>query len=306
MKYFNLANTELTVPQIIMGCMRINALSAAEIDRLVKTALDEGVNFFDHADIYGKRTCDTLFSSAINMNSDLREKIIIQTKCGIRPGFYDFSKEHIINSVNESLRHLKTDYIDILLLHRPDALVEPEEVGEAFDILSSQGKVKYFGVSNHTAMQIELLQRSLKQKLIINQVQFSAAHTPILDSGIAFNMLHEQSVNRDAGTLDYCRLNNITLQAWSPFQAGFFKGAFIGDREKWGELNNTLDALAEKYNVPPTAIAAAFITRHPANIQLVTGTTKPDRFKEICKASEISLSREDWYAVYKSGGKILP
>lgn len=306
MKYFKLSNTDLTVPQIIMGCMRINALTNAEIDRLFKTALDEGVSFFDHADIYGKQTCEQRFSDAVSMNDDLREKIILQTKCGIRSGFYDFSKEHIIRSAEQSLRRLKTDYLDILLLHRPDALAEPEEVAEAFNILQAQGKVRHFGVSNHTPMQIELLQRRLSQKLIVNQVQFSAAHTLILDSGIAFNMLNSQAVNRDGGVLDYCRLNSVGLQAWSPFQAGFFRGPFVGDRDNHYRLNETLDALAEKYGVTPTTIAAAFITRHPANIQVVTGTTKPERFSEICRATDIALSREDWYAIYKASGKMIP
>ncbi len=306
MKYITIANTDMQVSNIIMGNMRINQLAMPEIEKLIRTAMDEGINFFDHADIYGKGQCEELFSDAIQMNPSIREKMILQSKCGIRSGYFDFSKEHIIESVNGILKRLKTDYLDILLLHRPDSLMEPAEVAEAFEELHNSGKVKYFGVSNHNPAQIELLQRYLTYKLVVNQLQFSIVHTPIIDSGITLNMKIDQAVNRDSSILEYCRLNDITIQAWSPYQHGFFEGSFLGDLERFPELNGIIDAIAEKYGVTNTAIATAWITRHPANIQVVLGTTKMERMKDACKGAEIVLTREEWYQIYKAAGNIVP
>jgi predicted oxidoreductase len=289
-----------------MGNMRLEELTLQEAERLIRTAMDEGINFFDHADIYGGGKCEELFSEAIQMNASTREKMVIQSKCGIRSGYFDFSKEHIISSVDGILNRLKMEYLDILLLHRPDPLMEPEEVAEAFDELHTRGKVKYFGVSNQNPLQIELLQKYVSQKLIINQLQFSIAHTPIIDSGIALNMNINQSINRDSSILEYCRLHDITIQAWSPYQKGFFEGTFLGDYEQYPELNNVLNRIAEKYSVTNTAIATAWITRHPANIQVVLGTTKPKRLKEACRGSEISLTRQEWYEIYQAAGNMVP
>lgn len=242
------------------------------------------------------------------MSPTIRETMILQSKCGIRSkeNYYDLSKEHIIRSVDGILKRLKTEYLDILLLHRPDPLVEPAEVAEAFDELQSQGKVKYFGVSNHTPAQIELLQRALSQKLIVNQIQLSIAHTPVIDSGVSFNMKIDQSVNRDSSIVDYCRLHDITMQAWSPFQHGFFEGPFLGDITRFPELNRVIDSIAEKYEVTNTAIATAWIARHPANIQVVLGTTSPTRLRDACKGSEVALTREEWFDIYKAAGNIIP
>jgi predicted oxidoreductase len=289
-----------------MGNMRLEELTLQEAERLIRTAMDEGINFFDHADIYGGGKCEELFSEAIQMNASTREKMVIQSKCGIRSGYFDFSKEHIISSVDGILNRLKMEYLDILLLHRPDPLMEPEEVAEAFDELHTRGKVKYFGVSNQNPLQIELLQKYVSQKLIINQLQFSIAHTPIIDSGIALNMNINQSINRDSSILEYCRLHDITIQARSPYQKGFFEGTFLGDYEQYPELNNVLNRIAEKYSVTNTAIATAWITRHPANIQVVLGTTKPKRLKEACRGSEISLTRQEWYEIYQAAGNMVP
>jgi predicted oxidoreductase len=310
-KYLKLPGTELTASNIIMGNMRINSLSLNEIDRLVKSAQEVGVNFFDHADIYGGGECESLFSKALSMDSSIREKMIIQSKCGIRMnedniGYYDFSKEHILKSVDGILSRLQTDYLDILLLHRPDPLMEPDEVSQAFDELEKSGKVRYFGVSNHNPMQIEMLQKALSQKLVVNQMQLSVAHTPLIDSGITLNMVTDQSINRDSSTLEYSRLHNITLQAWSPFQWGFFKGVFVGDYDRFPELNKVLNRLAEKYDVSPNAIAVAWITRHPANIQVIAGTTKVERLQQISKGSDIPLTRPEWYELYKVAGHIVP
>lgn len=305
-KYYQIKNTDLNVSNIIMGNMRIPQLSLNEIENLIRTAMEEGINFFDHADIYGKGKSEEMFAEAIQMNPTIREKMILQSKCGIRPTHFDFSKEHILHSVDGILKRLKTDYLDILLLHRPDPLMEPEEVAEAFDELHKSGKVRYFGVSNHNPAQIELLQKYNSHKLVVNQVQFSIAHTPIIDSGISLNMNIDQSVNRDSSVLEYCRLNDITLQAWSPFQNGFFDGPFLGDLEKFPELNEVIDNIADKYGVTNTAIATAWITRHPANIQVVLGTTNAQRVKDACKGSEIRLTREEWYTIYKAAGNIVP
>jgi predicted oxidoreductase len=289
-----------------MGNMRLKELSVSGAEKLIRTAMDAGINYFDHADIYGGGQCEALFADAIDMNSTIREQMIVQSKCGIRNGYFDFSKEYIIESVNGILKRLKTEYLDILLLHRPDPLMEPDEVSEAFDELFNSGKVRYFGVSNFNPMQIELLQKNLNQKLMVNQVQFGIAHTPLIDSGMAFNMKIDQSVNRDSSILEYCRLKDITLQAWSPFQHGFFEGTFLGDLERYPKLNEVINQLAEKYGVTNTAIATAWITRHPANIQVVLGTTKVNRLKEACQGADIILNREEWYQIYKAAGNIVP
>ncbi|AZS14203.1 aldo/keto reductase [Paenibacillus lutimineralis] len=308
MKYINIAGTDLKASNIVMGNMRLKQLSVTEAEKLVRTALDHEINFFDHADIYGPSygECESHFADAIQMNPEIREQMILQSKCGIRPGYFDFSKEHIIEATDGILKRLKTDYLDVLLLHRPDTLMEPEEVAEAFDQLHSSGKVRYFGVSNQTPNQIELLQKYIPHKIIANQLQLSITHTPIIDSAIAFNMDVDQSVNRDSGILEYCRLKDITIQAWSPFQKGFFNGPFLGDLENYPELNKIIDHLAEKYGVTNTTIAVAWITRHPANMQVVLGTTNEQRLIDSCKGSEIPLTREEWYSIYKAGGKIIP
>ena len=305
MKKINIGNGEISASEIALGCMRIADLSEKEASLLIHTALEEGIDFFDHADIYSAGKSEEVFAKAINMNPAVREKVIIQTKCGICPGYFDFSKEHILESVDASLKRLKTDYIDILLLHRPDALVEPEEVAEAFTILQNSGKVRHFGVSNQKPMQIELLSKYLKQKLIINQLQLSITNTGMMDSGINVNMKNDASIDRDGSILDYCRLKDITIQAWSPFQFGFFEGVFLNN-DKFPELNKKIDELAEAKGVPNTAIAVAWILRHPAKIQTIVGTTNAGRLKDICKASTINLTRQEWYEIYTAAGNKLP
>lgn len=301
-----LGKSGLQVPTVAVGCMRINSVEKNEAEKIVKTALENDANFFDHADIYGRGECESIFADVIGMNDDIREKIILQTKCGIVPGkMFDFSKEHILQSVDGSLKRLKTDYIDVLLLHRPDALVEPDEVGEAFDILKSSGKVRHFGVSNQNPMQMKLLQKGLNVPLVANQLQLSLGHNGMISNGIFVNMNENEAVCRDGSVLDYCRLEDITVQAWSPFQHGFFKGVFI-DNPEFKELNDKMAEIAEKYNTTKTAVAIAWILRHPAKIQPVTGTMNVERLKDCIKASEIRLSREDWYALYLSSGHILP
>ena len=305
MKTITLNNTNLSIPEIGMGCMRIVELENADaVKSWVDTALEHGINFFDHADIYGKGRCEELFGQILTPL--LREKIILQSKCSIRPGIaFDFSKEHILNSVDGILKRLNTEYLDILLLHRPDTLMEPEEVADAFRILKENGKVRHFGVSNQTPMQMELLSKYCDEPLLINQLQLSIAHCPMINSGINANMYNDSGINRDGGILEYCRLKDITIQAWSPFQYGMFEGIFLGN-EKFAELNKVIDDLAEKYNVTNSAIAVAWILRHPAGIQTIVGTTNKDRIAQISKASEIRLTREEWYALYMAAGNKLP
>ena len=305
MRTMTLGASDLQVPVIGVGCMRINSLSKKDAEAFLQTALDEGAYFFDHADIYASGECEEIFTEAIHMNDDVREKIIIQSKCGIRRGMYDFSKEHILQSVDGSLKRLKTDYLDVLLLHRPDALMEPCEVAGAFDQLRSSGKVRNFGVSNHNSMQIELLQRSLNQPIVANQLQFGIAHATMVSAGINVNMKNEAAINRDGSILDYCRLNNITIQPWSPFQYGFFEGVFLGS-DKFPELNQKIDEIAEKYQVANTTIALAWILRHPAQMQPIIGTMNTSRLKDCCRAAEIDLTREEWYEIYRAAGNVLP
>jgi len=305
MKTITLNNTNLNIPEIGMGCMRINGLETVDaVKEWMDTALEHGINFFDHADIYGKGECEELFGHVLTPS--LREKIILQSKCSIRPGIaFDFSKEHILNSVDGILKRLNTEYLDILLLHRPDTLMEPEEVADAFRILKESGKVRHFGVSNQTPMQIELLNKYCDEPMIINQLQLSIAHCPIINSGINANMYNDSGINRDGGILEYCRLKDITIQAWSPFQYGMFEGIFLGS-EKYPELNKVIDELAEKYNVTNSAIAVAWILRHPARIQTIIGTTNKEHIAQVSKASDIRLTREEWYALYMAAGNKLP
>ena len=294
---------------IVLGLMRIGALANEDIRALYDAAREAGVNAFDHADIYGssRHQCEARWGEAIKLSAAEREQIVIQSKVGIRHGYFDFSKEHILSTVDESLAALNTDYLDVLLLHRPDTLVEPEEVAEAFDALEAAGKVRHFGVSNHTPGQIELLKTAVRQPLPYNQVQLSITHSPLIAAGIAANMSgQDQSIDRDNGLLDYSRLKGMTLQAWSPFQKGFFDGVFLGDREQYAELNDKLEELAAKYDVTPTGIAVAWITRHPANMQVVLGTTSPTRVAESAAGSEVPLTREEWYRLFTLAGHIVP
>jgi predicted oxidoreductase len=286
--------------------MRINKIGREEAAAFVKTALELGACFFDHADVYGDGACEEIFAGAAGMNPAVREKILLQTKCGIRRGVaFDFSKDHILQAVNGSLKRLRTEYLDVLLLHRPDALMEPEEVAEAFGILHASGKVRHFGVSNQNPAQIQLLRKFVKQPLAANQLQLSITNANMISQGLHVNMLDDRAVNRDGSVLDFCRLNDITIQPWSPFQYGFFDGVFLGDK-KFPALNAAIDKIAQKYSVSNTTIAMAWLLRHPARFQPVTGTMNKDRLRDCVKAADITLSKEEWYEIYLAAGNILP
>ena len=290
---------------VSLGCMRMASLDEKKVDAIMNAALDNGIDYFDHADIYGRGECERLFGEFLKRNKSVRDKIKIQTKCAIHDGQYDFSKEHIIKSVEGSLSRLGIDSIDVLLLHRPDTLMEPEEVASAFDELETSGKVKYFGVSNQNMMQIELLKTAVKQPIISNQLQFSVTEAGMVTSGMNVNMKNAESTMRDGFLLEYSRLKNITIQAWSPFQYGFFQGNFV-DNDDFRELNEKLGEIAEKYDLTKTGVAAAWIMRHPANMQVIAGTMNPKHLTEICKAADVTLTRAEWYEIYRAAGHCVP
>ncbi|MDR0525734.1 MAG: aldo/keto reductase [Spirochaetaceae bacterium] len=306
MRNITLGLSGLTVPAIAVGCMRITSVEKTEAERFIKTALELGAFFFDHADIYGQGECEERFAEAIGMNPRVRESICLQSKCGIRSGVaFDFSKEHILAAADGILKRLKTEYLDVLLLHRPDALMEPEEVAEAFNILHNRGKVRHFGVSNHNPYQIRLLTKYVRQPIVVNQLQLSITNSSMISQGLHVNMSEQDAVDRDGGVLDFCRLKDITIQTWSPLQYGFFDGPFLGNK-KFPKLNAKIDEIAAKYGVSNTTIAVAWLLRHPAQLQPVIGTWKISRFAECVKAAEIKLSREEWYALFIAAGNTLP
>ena len=305
MKYINTYSEDIKVSQVALGCMRISQMSDTEAEKYISQAVELGYNYFDHADIYGGGECEKVFGRGLALNKSLRDKIIIQTKCGIRRGMYDFSKKHIVNSVDNSLKNLGVEKIDVLLLHRPDLLMEPEEVAEAFDYLESSGKVGAFGVSNHSASQIELLKTCVKQDIRINQMQLSITNATMVSSGANVNLQNKDGINYDGYLRDYCRLNKITIQPWSPLQQGFIAGTFLGNPD-YEELNKKLRTLAEKYGTTDTGIAIAWLLRLPEKMQPVVGSTNMTRLEEISKAADITLSKEDWYDIYLTAGYKLP
>lgn len=310
MKTFTMPGTPLTVPAVVAGMMRIQDKTDAEVRALYTAAREAGIDFFDHADIYGDgyHGCEKRFAEALGLSASERGEIVLQSKAGIvKEGpYFDFSYEHITQQVDGSLRALGTDYLDLLLLHRPDALVEPDEVARAFDDLAAAGKVRHFGVSNHTPGQIELLRRSVQQPLVANQVQLSITHSPAIAQGVAMNMDGlDQSISRDLGVVDYCRLHDITLQAWSPFQAKFFDGVFLGN-PAYAALNEVVDRLAGAYGVQPGAIAVAWLTRHPALLQVVLGTTTPARVAAAAAGADVELTRAEWYELFRAAGHTVP
>lgn len=307
MRNINLGCSDLNVPAVAVGFWRLNySYDKKYVEDFVRTAMENGANFFDHADIYGRGEAESLFSQAIGMNPSLREKMYIQSKCGIVPNHsFDFSKKHILESVDGSLKRLKTDYLDVLLLHRPDTLMEPEEICEAFDELKAKGKVRNFGVSNQNIWQMEYLRTNLNVPLVSNQMQLSIVHCPMIQSGLNVNMFNDSSVERGAGIIEYCRLNKITLQAWSPFQYGLGAGTYMNNPDFPG-VNAKLSELADKYGVSKTTVAMSWILSHPAKMQAISGSLKKERMLDCLKAADVTLTREDWYALYMSNDNILP
>lgn len=291
---------------IALGCMRIARMAPSEVLRLTETALDSGVSFFDHADIYGDGRSETVFGEALRQKPSLRNQMILQSKCGIRKGIcYDSSKAHILSSVDGILKRLGTDRLDILLIHRPDMLANPYDMAEAFETLRSAGKVLYFGVSNHSAAQIALLQSACKDKLLFNQMQMSLLHTPLLDQGINVNLSNDAACDRGGDLLPYMAQQGIVLQTWSPFQYGFMQGVFL-DNPQFPEANQALSDIAPQYGLSPAALCVAWLLRLPLAVQVILGTTRAERIVDAAAAANVSLSREDWYALYRAAGNRLP
>ena len=308
MRYITLGQDDKELSEIVLGMMRIKDKSVKEVEELVETALSVGINAFDLADIYGRGRCEELLGLVLKNRPDLREKMWIQSKCGIRIeefSYFDFSKEYILQSVDGILERLQVDYLDSLLLHRPDALMESDQVAEAFDLLYKQGKVRNFGVSNQNPMMMELLKKDVKQPLAVNQLQLSAAFTPGFESGFHVNMEDSQVAMRDGSIFEYCQLHDVVIQAWSVLQFGYFKGNFVGN-EKFQALNQVLDRLAIKYGVTSSTIAISWILRYPAKMQAVVGTTNPKHLREVSQAANFSLTRKEWYEIYLAAGNNLP
>ena len=308
MRYITLGQGDKELSEIVLGMMRIEDKSVKEVEELVETALSVGINAFDLADIYGRGRCEELLGLVLKNRQDLREEMWIQSKCGIRIEeftYFDFSKDYIIKSVDGILQRLKIDHLDSLLLHRPDALMESDQVAEAFDLLYKQGKVRDFGVSNQNPMMMELLKKDVKQPLAVNQLQLSAAFTPGFESGFHVNMEDSQAAMRDGSIFEYCKLHDVVIQAWSVLQFGYFKGNFVGN-EKFQALNQVLDRLAIKYGVTSSTIAISWILRYPAKMQAVVGTTNPKHLREASQATNFSLTRKEWYEIYLAAGNNLP
>lgn len=308
MRYIKFGERQVEISEVVLGLMRISEMTVNQVEELIESALAVGINAFDIADCYGHGECERILGEVLKRRPDLREKMWIQSKCGIRMEdftYFDFSKEHILEAVDGILERLGVDYIDSLLLHRPDALMEPEEIAEAFDILKAQGKVIDFGVSNQNPMMMELIKKDVKQPLVANQLQLSAAFTPSFDAGFHVNMKQDAGIVRDSSIFEYCRLNDVVIQAWSVLQFDYFGGVFLGS-EKYPELNRVLERLAEKYQVTPSTIAIAWVLRYPAQMQAVIGTTKSERVAQAAKAADIVLTRKEWYEIYLAAGNDLP
>lgn len=309
-EFISIAKTDLQVSRLALGMMRISGMSEKELEALIREALAQGINFFDHADIYGQGECEKIFGRVLERNPEWRKEMVIQTKCDIVPADaggqrYDTSKDYIRNQVEKSLRNLKTDHIDVLLLHRPDALCDPEELADTFDELHKKGYVHYFGVSNHSVGKIRLLSKYLRQPLVLNQMQFSVVHSYMLDADFFVNMEDSKSADRDNGMIDYCQYHDITMQSWCPLQASWTDGTFL-EHPKYPKLNEVLFRLAKEYQVTRSAIALAWILRHPAKMQAIIGTTSLSHLKESCLATTVSLTRQQWYDLYIAANQPIP
>ena len=295
MQYIEFGKDKDKVSEIVMGLMRISEMSTGEALDLIETGLEEGINFLDLADIYGGGKSEEVIGKVFAENPSLRAEFFIQSKCGIRcdPDFtyFDFSRDYILEAVDGILSRLHTDHLDSLLLHRPDALMEPDEIAEAFDRLYKAGKVRNFGVSNMTPMMMEML---------------SCAVTQVFDAGFHMDMQCDKGIMRDGGgVLEYCRMKKIPVQAWSSLQYGYFQGTFLGSDNYW-ELNTVLNRIASEREVTPMAVALAWILRYPGATQAVIGTTKSTRVREAAKATEVRLSKKEWYEIYLAAGNDLP
>lgn len=306
MKQIKMGPSTLSIPAMALGIMRMDQKSVTEAADAISAAYEEGINFIDSADIYGGGKSETVFGQALKETKIGRDKLFIQSKTGIVPGKrYDFSEKYILTAVDGILDRMQVDYLDSLVLHRPDILMDPEEVAEAFDTLQAQGKVRFFGVSNFNASEIELLKTAVTQPIMFDQLQFGLMHTGMLDSIVHTNMTDEKSVDHDGQTWNYLLRHRITLQCWSPFQYGMFEGTFINN-SKFPQLNEKLEKLAEHYQVGKNAIAASWILRCPGQIQILVGSMNPQHIADSAAGSDIQLTKQEWYDLYLAAGNDLP
>ena len=305
MEYMTIGKQLAGASRLALGCMRMASLSVEQAAQVLQTTAEVGINFYDHADIYGAGESESRFAQALKQVGIARDQVLLQSKCGIRKGFFDFSKEHIIDSVEKSLSRLETDYLDVLLLHRPDTLMEPEEVAAAFNHLHQAGKVRYFGVSNHHPLQVELLKQAVQQPLIINQLEFGPAHTPMIDAGLNVNMRNDAGIVRDSNVLEYSRLQQMTIQPWSPFQVDLTQGLFMNHPD-YQALTQCIQQLADQYEVSFEAMVMVWILRHPAQMQPIVGSMNSERIQAMAQATAVQLTRQEWYAIYLSAGNQLP
>lgn len=324
MRMYTIPHTNLSVSRIGYGCMNLggewNRAPLSKEDKkkavtAVRTALEAGINFFDHADIYTLGKSEMAFAEIWQALPGIREEVILQSKCGIRfaddpagaPGRYDFRYRHIIRSVDGILQRLQTDYLDLLLLHRPDPLVEPEEVAQAFSELHQRGKVRYFGVSNHTPWQIQLLQRFVEQPLVTNQIEFSLLHAHLIDEGVTANQA-DATCRLAAGTLDFCRLHDMLIQAWSPLAGGkLLKSSADEEAAAPMKLLKLIEKMAAAHQTTREGIVLGWLLRHPAPVQPIIGTTRPERIRAAAAADVVELTREEWYQLFVAArGKPMP
>lgn len=317
MRTMKLGNTNLEVPVIAVGLMHLNKLDVHQAEEYIANCLDMGLNFFENADIYGVDGqhfgyCEELFAEAAHMSPSVRDKMILQTKCGFtdllpgqsKPEMINLSKEYILQEANDSLKRLRTDYIDVYMLHAPDALADPEEIAEALDELYTSGKIRYVGVSNFNTTELMLLQKYVKQPIITNQLMMSVVNSGVISRGMYVNMDDDCAINRDGGVLDYCRLNDITVQCWSTMQSGYMGGCFLGD-PNYKELNTKIEEVAEKYSVPTSAIALAWLLRHPAHLLPISGTMNIKHLADNAQAANVELTRREWYEIWKAAGNFV-
>jgi predicted oxidoreductase len=313
MKTYTVPHTDLVVSRLCYG----NAMLGtdwnspdfvAQTVPVMKAAHEQGITFFDTADVYGHGKSELALGQVLKDTAGLRRRLVIQSKCGIREGgIIDSSREHITSAVEGSLKRLGTDYLDILLLHWPDNLVEPAEVARAFDELHGAGKVRYFGVSNYSPYQIELLRKHVRQPLVANQIQLGLAHWYTEPGASKAAITHDAE---GVVTLDYCRLQDIQVQAYSPL-----RGANIGKppnllnppTDASAEVHKaieTLQTIARSHDTSPAAVMLAWLLHHPAGIVPIIGATKVEHVIDNCAADRIELSRAEWYSLLRAAAQI--
>lgn len=311
------------VSRLVFGCMGLgggwnkDAITKAHLKQThecIDAAIAAGINFFDHADIYTFGKAEQVFGQALAERPELREHMYIQSKCGIRfeddkgPKRYDFSAKWIEESVEGSLKRLNTDYLDVLMLHRPDPLMEVEEIAQVFSCLQESGKVRNFAVSNMQQHQMNFLQHALDMPIVANQIEASLQKHQFVDEGVYAGNADGKDLNFTPGSVEYCRHFDIQIQSWGSLCQGLYTGGDLTNASQ-ADINTSIlvNKLAALYDTTPEAIVLAWLLRHPALIQPIIGTTNVERIAASCGALNVTLSREHWYALYVSAkGHELP